>query len=63
MRDGSKQNPPERKEATPQELADEFAAQAIKAALDPPPDGLNIPDEIRRAFPNPTNPGPRRHGA
>jgi len=54
MRDGPrhlKQIPPnEQKEPTPQELAEQFAADAVKAALAPPLDGLNILDEIRRGF-------------
>jgi hypothetical protein len=64
MRYGSKQNPlAEKKEPTPQELADAFAAQALKAALDLPLDGLNILDEIRRGFLNSTNLSVRRRGA
>jgi len=44
-----------KKEPTPQELADQFAAQAVKAALAPALDGLNILDEIRRGFPKNTS--------
>jgi hypothetical protein len=45
-----------KKEPTSQELADAFAAQALKAALDPPLDGLNILDEIRKSFRGPIKP-------
>jgi hypothetical protein len=38
-------------EPTPQELADQFAKQAVKTALAPEPDGLNLLDELARIIP------------
>jgi hypothetical protein len=34
--------PTEKKEPTPQELADQFATLALKVALAPEPDGLDV---------------------
>ena len=59
MRDGNSptgQNPPaEKQEPTPEQLADQFAKQAIKAALAPDPDGLNVLDDLARIIPSPKN--------
>jgi hypothetical protein len=51
----SNHNPPAEKQVpTPEQLANHFAALAIKAALTPEPDGLNVLDELSRIFPKPT---------
>ena len=42
-----------KKEPTPQELADQFAAQAVKFAMKPAPDGLNVLDELAQSIPKP----------
>jgi hypothetical protein len=39
--------------------ADEFAAQVVKSALKPAPDGLNVLEELARA--GPRRPAPTTH--
>ena len=57
MRDGNSptgHNPPaEKQEPTPEQLADQFAKQAVKSALAPEPDGLSVLDELARIIPKP----------
>jgi hypothetical protein len=45
----------EKKEPTPQELADEFAAQALKVLLARAPDGLRILEELTHKPRKPTS--------
>jgi deoxyadenosine/deoxycytidine kinase len=57
MRDGNRptgQNPPaEKPKQTPEQLADAFATQAVKAVLAPDPDGLHVLDKLARIIPGP----------
>jgi hypothetical protein len=50
----NKNLPAENPEPTLEQISDQFAALALKAALTPEPDGLNLLDELARVIPKTT---------